>query len=145
MQELLATRPREPMPMLIRYFLRRSRSVIRVAVTGPPYSGRHALARKIADSYDLPFIDPDALYATAEPPMQALIRAYRRKKRVLPPGLAFSLLRQQIFSDDCQDRGWVLCGFPETRAQDDLFRRCGICAQKTSKIFNEFRERWPLC
>ncbi|OQV17608.1 putative Adenylate kinase 8 [Hypsibius exemplaris] len=131
MQELVATRPIDPIPALVRYFLRQSPSIVRVTVTGPPFSGRHVLARKIADTYDLPFIEPDALMASSEPQIRALVKQYRKKRRALPPGLAFTLLRQKIFSDECVEKGWVLCGFPETRAQDDLLRRRLICAQKT--------------
>ncbi|XP_055357813.1 adenylate kinase 8-like [Paramacrobiotus metropolitanus] len=59
------------------------------------------------------------------------VTPFHDKCEPLPPEMAYSLIRQRIFSDDCIAKGWILCGFPETRAQDDLFRRQGISPLKT--------------
>lgn len=119
--------------MLVHYFMRQSQRVLRVAIIGAPLSGRHTLALHLADVFDVPLLTFDRLYEIADPKLQAATAVYHEKNEPLPPELAFSLLRQQVFSDECVLKGWIMCGFPETRAQEVMFCRQGIRPQKTSK------------
>ncbi|XP_055327419.1 adenylate kinase 8-like [Paramacrobiotus metropolitanus] len=131
LQELVITRPENPVQGLIRYFMRNIRQVIKIAIIGPPLSGRRTLATQLAEVFDVPLLDYDRLYETVDPQLQMAVTPFHDKCEPLPPEMAYSLIRQRIFSDDCIAKGWILCGFPETRAQDDLFRRQGISPLKT--------------
>lgn len=132
MQELVALRPPNPVKALVRYFMRKSQTNLRIAIIGAPFSGRRSLALQLAEIFDVPILEYDRLCESADPQVVAAAAPYYRKHEPLPPEVAFSLLRQRIFDGECVEKGWILCGFPETRGQDELFRHQGIRPQKIS-------------
>ena len=129
----MALRPDDPLLYLIQFFRRSSQPVLRACIIGPSLSGRHSLSLKLSETFNIPLIDDQRLLDNAEPQLKKIAKDYHRKHKLLPPELAFSLLRPVIFSDECIAKGWILCGYPQSRAQDEYFRKNGINAQKTGK------------
>ncbi|GAU94909.1 hypothetical protein RvY_06608 [Ramazzottius varieornatus] len=131
LKDVVAFRPDDPLLYLIQYFRRNCQPALRACVIGPSLSGRHSISRKLSEAFGVPLVDDHRLLNEADPQLRNMVKTFHQKHKLLSPQLAFSLVRPVIFGEECIAKGWILCGYPQSRAQDAYFRKNGINAQKT--------------
>eukprot|EP00939_MAST-03C_sp_MAST-3C-sp1_P000955 g955.t1 len=105
---------------------KRSASELHVCVCGPSFSGRSAVARRVAHNHDLTLISvddivADAINGTDEDDCEEArrFRNVARSGRSVPDTLVVDLIVRKL--RDNASSGWVLDGFPESAEQARLF------------------------
>jgi adenylate kinase len=98
---------------------------IKICINGPPLSGKTFFGEKLADHYRIPLINLKTLI----PELEALevkegeenevITAMKEWKKAngkkrYPNELLYEMVRYRLQQNDCQNRGFVLDGFPRT-------------------------------
>jgi adenylate kinase len=98
---------------------------IKICINGPPLSGKTFFGEKLADHYRIPLINLKTLI----PELEALEVKEGEKNEVItamkewkkangkkryPNELLYEMVRYRLQQNDCQNRGFVLDGFPRT-------------------------------
>lgn len=92
----------------------------RILITGPPASGKGTQCEYIVEKYGVVHISTgDMLRAAvqAETPLGVEAKTYMDDGQLVPDELVISMLKERIFQDDCEQKGWLLDGFPRTEVQ----------------------------
>ncbi|KAJ3015606.1 hypothetical protein HKX48_004467 [Thoreauomyces humboldtii] len=107
----------------------RAPRMLKAVVAGLPGSGRTTVADMIAREFDVVSVSPRSVLLE-QLSIGALdnsdIAAHINAPENAPDTQIVPLIVARLKRDDCTSRGWVLDGFPTTRAQADLLREKGI-------------------
>lgn len=98
---------------------------IKIFINGPPLSGKTFFGDKLAEHYNVPLINLKTLipeleaYELKEDEENELIDAIRdwkkkNNKKRYPDELLYQMVQYRLTQNDCQNRGFVLDGFPRT-------------------------------
>ena len=98
---------------------------IKIFVNGPPLSGKSYFSDKLAEHYNIPHVWLKTLipeleaYELEENEENEVITAMRNwkksnDKKRYPIDLLWEMVRYRLLQNDCQQRGFVLDGFPRT-------------------------------
>jgi adenylate kinase len=93
---------------------------LRVIVYGPPASGCTTLARQLAKKLNAVRVHaPSAVENAIKQATKLGLRAkeLRAAGEEIPTTLATQCLAERLQADDCKRKGWVLHGFPRTKAE----------------------------
>lgn len=98
---------------------------IKILINGPPLSGKTYFGEKLADHYNVPLINLKTLIPEVEAidleeeddnEVITAMRAWRKTndKKRYPNQLLYEIVRYRLQQNDCQQRGFILDGFPRT-------------------------------
>ncbi|XP_054876008.1 adenylate kinase 9 [Poeciliopsis prolifica] len=104
---------------------------IKIAVTGPPKSGKTTVAKMFAEKYGLARLSIGTamrlvLNYKAHTNLAAEMKTYLTQGLVVPDELAIQCLEVALLSSVCSIRGYVLDGFPMTLKQAELMESQNI-------------------
>ena len=102
---------------------------LRLAITGPPGSGKGTYAKRLETEYGAVHISAGALlrvYAEAHPSVKEIMD----KGELVPAELVIRLIRERLSQDDVRAKGFILDGFPrrleEARALAEILDGLGM-------------------
>uniref|UniRef100_A0A1I8HI63 RIIa domain-containing protein n=1 Tax=Macrostomum lignano TaxID=282301 RepID=A0A1I8HI63_9PLAT len=112
--QLLIHKPADPLQFLIESLEKDNARVSTVMVLGPPASGKHTIGKMLAGRLRCPHLT-----------MQNMIPEVDRKLR---QKAEFYLAEKQnrLSIQDCNRKGWVMSGFPQTRDQAVALQTAGV-------------------
>ncbi|XP_047429649.1 adenylate kinase 9 [Mugil cephalus] len=104
---------------------------VKMAVTGPPKSGKTTVAQMFAKKYGVAQMSIGkamrmVLNTQEHTDLAAQMKKYLLQGVVVPDELAIQCLEVALMSSVCSTRGYVLDGFPMTLKQAELMASCGI-------------------
>ncbi|KAK1747329.1 adenylate kinase [Skeletonema marinoi] len=109
-------------------------SVTHIIVVGGPASGKGTQCQKLADKYGLVHISSGDLLRQAvssseggpTAPHISTIKQCMEAGKLIPDNLMTRLILDRLRSRDCQERGYILDGYPRTLAQAQSLQDAGI-------------------
>ncbi|KAK2959114.1 putative Adenylate kinase, chloroplastic [Blattamonas nauphoetae] len=126
LQDLTVARPEDPLEWMIDFLKVPKRRII---VTGAPASGKGTQCEKIVEKYGVVHLSTgDLLRAAvkAGSPLGLEADNYMKSGQLVPDQLVIDLVKEKLNDDECSRRGWLLDGFPRTRAQALSMQASGI-------------------
>ncbi|KAM4694291.1 adenylate kinase 9 [Discoglossus pictus] len=118
---------------------------IRIAVVGPPKSGKTTVAKMFANVYGLQRLSiGDAIRSVLEnqPKTELALEVNRNllKGLTVPDDLAIKCLEVALMNLQCNTAGVVLDGYPSTKHQLDLMEACSIIPIKIFELQIDMKE-----
>ena len=101
----------------------------RVIVMGPPASVKGTQCEMIKDRFGLVHLSTGDMLRSAvadRTEVGLLAKEYMDSGRLVPDDVIVKLVRDRINQPDCQERGYLLDGFPRTRQQALALKTMGI-------------------
>ncbi|EDQ92596.1 uncharacterized protein MONBRDRAFT_30971 [Monosiga brevicollis MX1] len=101
----------------------------RMALLGPPGSGKTALGAQLARLYGAVHVQPERLLRSAVAAggrLAAAIKPYLDRGVMIPDQLLTKVVTERLWEQDCISRGWILDGFPQNRAQGEGLHAAGF-------------------
>eukprot|EP01147_Barroeca_monosierra_P007261 gene7261-9701_t len=101
----------------------------RVIVLGTPGSGKTTVSKAFAEIYNAIYVNVDDIAMTAVASNSKIgnaLKPYMKRNMMLPDALLTTLVTNRLWEDDCVTQGWVLDGFPMTRAQAEGLQHAGF-------------------
>ncbi len=93
---------------------------LRLALVGPPGSGKGTQAGLLAARFDLEPVSTGQLLrhmATRHTPIARVVRGLLEAGRLVPNRIVLDVVRRRLSSLETQGRGWIMDGFPRTTPQ----------------------------
>lgn len=131
MHNLLLNLPDDPLEYLQKSFS--SPTPIRVILSGGPGSGKGTQSRLLAEKYNLLAINSNKLLIREFEQGSEIghrIESYLRKAALVPDEIYVELIIKEVRTAEENYKGWVLDGFPQTRAHAIYLQNAGISPQK---------------
>lgn len=101
----------------------------KILISGAPASGKGTQCELIVQKYNVVHISTgDMLRAAvkAQTTLGLAAKSYMDSGKLVPDDLVISMLNERITQQDCQERGWLLDGFPRTAVQATALDDAGI-------------------
>lgn len=104
----------------------------RIIIMGGPASGKGTQCEWISERYNLVHLSTgdilrEAVANDRSPgSIGALAKMYMDAGKLVPDEVIIHVLKERIMQPDCQEKGYLLDGFPRTRAQADALIAMGI-------------------
>lgn len=108
-----------------------SSSPPRIIIAGAPASGKGTQCEKIQQSLGVVHLSTgDMLRAAVAAQSEVGITAkeFMDAGKLVPDEVIIGVVQDRLTQSDCQDKGWLLDGFPRTRAQADALAEAGVSA-----------------
>uniref|UniRef100_A0A7S1XXP2 Adenylate kinase active site lid domain-containing protein n=2 Tax=Phaeomonas parva TaxID=124430 RepID=A0A7S1XXP2_9STRA len=105
--------------------------VPRIIIAGAPASGKGTQCAMIKDSLNCVHLSTgDMLRAAVEAGTEVgkLAKGYMESGQLVPDDVIIGIVKERLAEPDCQAQGWLLDGFPRTKAQADALAEAGIVA-----------------
>ncbi len=102
-----------------------------IIIAGAPASGKGTQCEVIKDLYDVVHLSTgDILRAAvaARTPVGIVAKEYMDAGKLVPDEVMIDIVRDRLQEEDCKTRGWLLDGFPRTKAQAEALKAAGVCA-----------------
>eukprot|EP00796_Vickermania_ingenoplastis_P007097 gene7097-5031_t len=131
MHNLLLNLPDDPLAFLQKSFS--TPTPLRIILAGGPGSGRGTQSRLLAEKYNLLAINArELLIREFEEGSEVghRIESYLRKAAIVPDEIYVELIMREVHKAEENYKGWVLDGFPQTRAHAIYLQNAGISPQK---------------
>lgn len=131
LKRLLIEQPDDPLAFMVEQL--RKPEVPRIFVGGPPCVGKHTVCSDLSKHSNAVVVDPDAAVAAA---IAAGTEAGKVCEKFVsagdpvPNAELTEILINRVGQADCVERGYLLCGYPNTRAQAVLLQMAGIIPTK---------------
>jgi len=106
----------------------------KIIIIGGPASGKGTQCEHIASTYGVVHLSTGDLLRKAVKDGSHVGRIadkYMGKGELVPDDVIIQIVSERLQQDDCQQRGWLLDGFPRTKAQAEHLTRMGIKADVT--------------
>eukprot|EP00591_Stephanopyxis_turris_P009572 CAMPEP_0195525494 /NCGR_PEP_ID=MMETSP0794_2-20130614/25986_1 /TAXON_ID=515487 /ORGANISM="Stephanopyxis turris, Strain CCMP 815" /LENGTH=366 /DNA_ID=CAMNT_0040655973 /DNA_START=254 /DNA_END=1354 /DNA_ORIENTATION=+ len=101
-----------------------------IIIMGGPASGKGTQCELIVSKFNLVHISTgDMLRKSIEEtttPNAKIAKAYMDKGELVPDEIIIHMVKDRLSQKDCQTQGWLLDGFPRTRAQAEALCQVGI-------------------
>ena len=97
---------------------------LRLALVGPPGSGKGTQAGLLAERFDLEPVSTGQLLrdmATRHTPIARVVRGLLEAGRLVPNRIVLDVVRRRLSSLEAHGRGWIMDGFPRTTPQARAF------------------------
>ncbi|XP_046877163.1 adenylate kinase 9 isoform X1 [Hypomesus transpacificus] len=112
---------------------------VKLAIVGPPKSGKTTVARMFASEYGLARLSIGdvmrmVLNSQGKTELAADMRGYLSQGLTVPDELAIQCLEVALMSLVCSTRGYVLDGFPVSRRQADLMEAHSIIPMRVVEL-----------
>jgi len=105
---------------------------LRVIIIGGPASGKGTQCEYIASKYGLVHLSTGEILREAVSKNKGTIghiaKHYMDLGELVPDEVMIKIVGDRLKEDDCQRNGWLLDGFPRTKAQAEYFSNMGIAA-----------------
>lgn len=104
-------------------------AAVRIVIGGAPASGKGTQCELILEKYGVVHISTgDLLRAEVEARTQRGQQAQQFMERgsLVPDEILIAMVKERLEQPDCRRRGWLLDGFPRTRAQALALQEAGI-------------------
>lgn len=101
----------------------------KILIAGAPASGKGTQCEMIVEKYGVVHISTgDMLRAEIKNGSKLGLAAqtYMNQGRLVPDELVISMMKQRLSNPDCEEKGWLLDGFPRTPAQAKALDDVGI-------------------
>lgn len=129
LQALLAARPEDPLKFLSQYLSDdRENKISRVVVYGPPCSGQNSTSKLIARKLRAVHVVPKRVLQDDQSPAGNEARSLYSQGKEVTPSLWATMIHSRMQQTDCQNKGWVLEGFPWSRQQALALQVKGVMA-----------------
>jgi adenylate kinase len=102
-----------------------------IIIAGAPASGKGTQCEAIKELYDVVHLSTgDILRAAvaARTPVGIVAKGYMDAGKLVPDEVIINIVKDRLQEEDCQTRGWLLDGFPRTKAQAEALKEAGVCA-----------------
>mmetsp|Transcript_32547 Transcript_32547/g.40891 ORF Transcript_32547/g.40891 Transcript_32547/m.40891 type:complete len:740 (-) Transcript_32547:287-2506(-) len=102
---------------------------LQVIISGAPASGKGTQCEMIKDEYNLVHLSTGDMLRDAASEGTELgltAKGFMDKGELVPDELIVGVVKERLQQQDCMERGWLLDGFPRTRAQADALVAEGI-------------------
>jgi adenylate kinase len=131
LKDLVVHKPADPISFLIKRL--RSPQGPKIVIAGPPAAGKGTQCELIAAKFGVVHISTgdllrDAVAKKTELGLKA--QSYMTQGNLVPDELVVDLVIQRLAQPDCAAQGWLLDGFPRTRAQALALQSAGILPDK---------------
>ena len=106
-----------------------SKSPLDVVICGAPASGKGTQCEMIKSEFGLVHLSTgDILRAAVQEgtPLGVTAKGYMDSGQLVPDELIIDVICARLKQDDCQTQGWLLDGFPRTKAQADALTKAGM-------------------
>lgn len=93
---------------------------LRLALVGPPGSGKGTQARLLAERFDLEPVSTGELLrdlAKRHTPVARVVRSLLAAGRLVPNRIVLDVVRRRVGELEAEGRGWIMDGFPRTTPQ----------------------------
>ncbi|XP_055255976.1 adenylate kinase 8 isoform X2 [Moschus berezovskii] len=141
LEQLLIHQPKDPIPFMIDHLQRDNDYVPKIAILGPPASGKTTIAMWLAKHLSTNLLSVESLIAKEYSPLAADARMHYQRFKMVPNMLLIRLMQERLKEEDCIRRGWILDGIPETREQALTIQTLGISPRHV-KIYHTTFD-WP--
>lgn len=104
---------------------------IKIIIAGAPASGKGTQCEMIKEKFGIVHLSTgDMLRAAvaAKTSVGTLAKEYMDAGKLVPDEVIIGVVKDRLEEADCQEKGWLLDGFPRTRAQADALAEAGVCA-----------------
>ena len=94
----------------------------KIVIAGAPASGKGTQCEMISETYGVVHLSTgDMLRAAVQDgtPLGVTAKEFMDAGKLVPDELIIGIVTDRIAQDDCKCRGWLLDGFPRTKAQAD--------------------------
>lgn len=125
--ELLLALPEDPLAYL--HELLQTQPKPRIIIAGPPAGGKGTQCELIAKRYGVVHISTGDLLREETrkgTPLGKQVQTYTDQGALVPDALITQLVQDKLASDAVKERGWLLDGFPRTKAQAVSLQMAGI-------------------
>lgn len=103
----------------------------KIIISGAPASGKGTQCEMIKTNYGVVHLSTgDMLRAavTEGTKVGKLAKEYMDSGKLVPDEVIIGVVSDRLAQSDCQESGWLLDGFPRTRAQADALAAAGVSA-----------------
>ncbi|XP_038656937.1 adenylate kinase 9 [Scyliorhinus canicula] len=118
---------------------------IKIAIVGPPKSGKSTVARKFAREFGLQRISAGDVVRTVlltqkKTELAVHINEHLKKGLIVPDVFVTKCLEVVLMDIVCSTRGFILDGYPVTRQQIGLMSNCKIIPVKIIELQTDIKE-----
>lgn len=103
----------------------------RIIIAGAPASGKGTQCNMIKERYGVVHLSTGDMLREAvknETPVGMKAKGFMNEGALVPDEVIIDIVKNRLEEEDCQSQGWLLDGFPRTRAQADALAAAGIQA-----------------
>lgn len=125
--ELLIRQPQDPIAFLRN--LLSNQAVPKIIVSGPPAGGKGTQCQRIVEKYGAVHISTGDILREEvrnKTPLGIQAQSYMNHGMLVPDNVMVQLVTQRMQKEDVIKKGWLLDGFPRTRAQALAMQLQGI-------------------
>eukprot|EP00117_Sycon_ciliatum_P033421 scpid47239/ scgid25718/ Adenylate kinase 8 len=128
MKDVLVNMPEDPLQFLIEKLELPAdiANLPKVIVTGPPCSGKYTLCNAVAEKLHCVHIVAKWLPDADKTGLGAEAKKLEKTGKSIPPQLWADMFQARINQEDCQRKGWIISGFPQTRSEAAALQRTGV-------------------
>lgn len=101
----------------------------RIIIAGAPASGKGTQSETIRDTLGVVHISTGDILReniTKNTKLGKTAKGYMDRGDLVPDEIMIKIIKHRLEEEDCKERGWLLDGFPRTRAQADALTDAGI-------------------
>lgn len=131
MQQLIIHKPEDPLDFLITQL--NKPPVLKVIIAGPPASGKGTQCELVVNKYGLVHVSTGDLLRDEvrhNTELGKKVKQYLDNGALVPDDLINSIVFNKLNSPECQSKGWLLDGYPRTKAQALSLQSRGIFPDK---------------
>eukprot|EP00636_Phaeomonas_parva_P018800 CAMPEP_0118874334 /NCGR_PEP_ID=MMETSP1163-20130328/15823_1 /TAXON_ID=124430 /ORGANISM="Phaeomonas parva, Strain CCMP2877" /LENGTH=126 /DNA_ID=CAMNT_0006809721 /DNA_START=99 /DNA_END=475 /DNA_ORIENTATION=- len=104
---------------------------LKIIIAGAPASGKGTQCERIREDFGVVHLSTgDMLRAAVKAGTEVGLRAKEAMEsgQLVSDEIIIGIIKDRLAETDCQTKGWLLDGFPRTRAQADALAEAGITA-----------------
>ncbi|KAG9391325.1 Adenylate kinase/UMP-CMP kinase [Carpediemonas membranifera] len=108
-------------------------SQLGIIISGAPASGKGTQCEMIVKQYGVVHISTGDIlrqHIKDNTELGKQAKKYIEDGHLVPDELIINLVKARVSEKDCRERGWLLDGFPRTRAQADAIIQAGVVPNK---------------
>ncbi|EPY40373.1 adenylate kinase [Angomonas deanei] len=131
MHDVIMQKPEDPLSFLLAHF--EKRTPLRLIIAGPPGCGKGTQCELLESHYGVKHLSVgDLLRQEVDSGSEVgqKIAPFVKEGKLVPDDLFVDLVIKRIKEIESLHQGWVLDGFPRSRAQSIYLQRAGISPQK---------------
>jgi len=107
------------------------KKALQIIIAGAPASGKGTQCENIKNTYGVVHLSTGDMLreaVAAETEVGLAAKGYMNSGKLVPDEVIIGIVKDRLEQGDCQSQGWLLDGFPRTRAQADALAQTGVKA-----------------